>query len=63
MAADLPNFSVIDIWFTNIPIYGDNTSLALPIIGKGTVSVYLIDFRCLYRPLSYLHKKQIGFLH
>jgi hypothetical protein len=36
---------------------GDCTFTALPIVGKGTVSVYPTDFRCICKRHSYLQRK------
>jgi hypothetical protein len=50
LAADLPNLYCEDI--RGLYIYR-----ITPIIGKGTVSVYPTDFRCICKQHSYFHRK------
>jgi hypothetical protein len=47
-----------------LPISGDCTFTALPIVGKSTVSIYPTDFRwCICKRHSYLHRKWVSFFY
>jgi hypothetical protein len=53
----LPTHQNFSAKISVLPISGDCTFTALPIVGKSTVSVYPTDFRCICKRHSYLHRK------
>ncbi len=60
LAADLL-YLIFSAIYISLPISGDCTFTALPVVGKSTVSVYPTNFRCICKQPSYLHREKVRF--